>query len=161
MLRISLLTFALLMPIQVNAAWQAIPGGDGFFYDPNSVQPFGQRVKVWGLHNYDQALPLGDRSTMSKKILIEADCLRTQFRTMSYAFQTEPMGGGETIMGYPLSPSSPFGKWRSPEPNSFERALFNQVCRKPAESPAPQGVPNEPVEIIDETAPAGTTTTSV
>lgn len=157
MLRTSLLTFALLMPIQAAAAWLAIPGGNGFFYDPSSVQPFGQRIKVWGLHNYDQALPLGDRSTMSKKILIEADCLRTQFRTMSYAFQTEPMGGGETIMGYPLSPSSPFGKWRTPEANSFERALFNQVCR----TPAPEGTPNEPVEIIDETAPAGSTTTSI
>jgi hypothetical protein len=153
MLRAFLLIVALFMPIQAIAAWQAIQEDRGFFYDPASVQTFGQRVKVWGLHNYDEALPLGDRSTMSKKILIEADCLRSQFRTMSYAFLTEPMGDGEAIMGYPLSPSSPFGKWRSPEPNSFERALFNQVCRKPADAPAPENAPNEPVEIIDETVP--------
>jgi hypothetical protein len=157
MVRLFLLTLALAIPVQANAAWLAIQEDRGFFYDPASVQTFGQRVKVWGLHNYDEALPLGDRSTMSKKILIEADCLRSQFRTMSYAFLTEPMGDGEAIMGYPLSPSSPFGKWRSPEPNSFERALFNQVCRKPAELPAPQNTPSEPVEIIDET----TSTTSV
>lgn len=153
MLRAFLLTAVFFIPVQANATWQAIEEDRGFFYDPASVQAFGQRVKVWGLHDYGEALPLGNRSTMSKKILIEADCLRSQFRTMSYAFLTESMGDGETIMGYPLSPSSPFGKWRSPSPNSFERALFNQVCRKPTDPPAPESVPNEPVEIIDETVP--------
>jgi hypothetical protein len=154
MARKYLLTLLSLMTFQANAAWQAIEEDRGFFYDPASVQTMGQRVKVWGLQNYAQSLPLGNRTTMSKKIQIEAECLRTQLRTVSYAFQTEPMGEGETIMGYPLTPASPFGKWRSPEPNSFEQALFNQVCRKPAESPAPQAEPidpNAPLEIIDET----------
>ena len=140
------------MTFQANAAWLAIPPDRGFFYDPASVQTSGQRVSAWGLQNYEKSLPLGDRSTLSKKIQIEADCLRTQFRTMSYAFQTEPMGEGETIVGYPLTPASPFGKWRAPEPNSFEQALFNQICRKPPEPAAPPPInPNDPVEIIDET----------
>jgi hypothetical protein len=154
MARKYLLTLFSLMAFQANAAWLAIEEERGFFYDPASAQTMGQRVKVWGLQNYDKSLPLGSRSTMSKKLQIEADCLRTQLRTVSYAFQSEPMGEGETIMGYPLTPASPFGKWRSPEPNSFELALFNQVCRKPAESSTPQAEPIDPnalPEIIDET----------
>ena len=152
MARKYLLTVLSLMTFQANAAWLAIQEDRGFFYDPASVQTAGQRVSAWGLQNYEKSLPLGNRSTLSKKIQIEADCLRTQFRTVAYAFQTEQMGEGETIMGYPLTPASPFGKWRSPEPNSFEQALFNQLCRKPPEPPAAPPVnPNDPLEIIDET----------
>lgn len=160
MARKYLFTLLSLMTFQANAAWVAIDEGRGFFYDPATVQTMGQRTKVWGLQNYDKALPLGNRSTMSKKIQIEADCLRTQIRTITYAFQTEAMGEGEAIMGYPLTPASPFGKWRSPEPNLFEQALFNQVCRMPSESSGPQGEPidpNAPLEMIDETVPNSST----
>jgi hypothetical protein len=158
MARKYLLSLISLITFQANAAWLAIQEDRGFFYDPTSVQTSGQRVSAWGLQNYEKSLPLGNRSTLSKKIRIEADCLRSQFRTVSYAFQTEAMGEGETIMGYPLTPASPFGKWRTPEPNSFEQALFNQICRKPSESAPPPPVnPNEPLEIIDETNPNSTT----
>jgi hypothetical protein len=154
MARKYLLTLLSLMTFQANAAWQVIQEDRGFFYDPDSVHTMGQRVNAWGLQNYEKPLPLGNRSTLSKKIQIEADCLRNQFRTVSFSFQTEAMGEGEAIMGYPLTPASPFGKWRAPEPNSFEKALFNQLCRKPPESPTPQAQPidpNEPLEMIDET----------
>ena len=133
-----------------NASWQAIDEDRGFYFDPSSIQTQGQRVRVWGLHNYETSLPLGNAFTLSKKIMIEADCLQSQFRTVSFAFMTEQMGEGEMIAGYPLTPGTPFSRWRSPMPNSFELALFNQVCR-PA-PPPPALDPNESIEVIDEKA---------
>lgn len=144
----------LLLSFQASAAWQAIVEDRGFYFDPDSVQAQGQRVKVWGLHNYETALPLAGRFTLSKKIMIEADCLQSQFRTLSFEFMTEQMGEGEGIAGYPLTTGTPFSRWRSPEPKSFELALFNQVCRKPSTPPPPANDPNESIEIIDE-KPAG------
>ncbi len=87
--------------------------------------------------------------------MIESDYLQTQFSTISCAFMTEDMGEGEMIAGYPLTQGTPFSRWRSPMPNSFELALFNQVCRKPATPPPPVVDPNESIEVIDEKDPAG------
>ena len=153
------LTLLALVTLQANAAWTVIQEDLGFFYDPDTMRVSGQRVNVWGLQNYPKALPLGSRLTMSKALQIEADCLRTQFRTVSYYFKTEAMGEGETIAGYPLTPSSPFGKWRTPEANSFELALFNKVCRKPEEPTQSIKDSIDPAveEIIDESSGNATT----
>ncbi len=145
-----LVLILMMMAGYASAAWQAIEEDRGYYFDPSSVQTQGQRVKVWGLQNYETALPLGNSFTLSKRIMIEADCLQTQFRTVSFAFMTEQMGEGEMIAGYPLTQGTPFSRWRSPMPNSFELALFNQVCRKPATPPPPAVAPNESIEVIDE-----------
>lgn len=150
-LRRSLGVMLILMAGHANAAWQAINTDRGFYFDPSSIQTQGQRVRVWGLQNYETALSLGSSFTLSKKIQIEADCLQSQFRTVSFAFMTEQMGEGEMIAGYPLTAGTPFSRWRSPMPNSFELALFNQVCRPPP-SPPPAVDPNEAIEVIDEKA---------
>ena len=66
------LFIALLLPsFHAAAEWSAIDEEKGAYYDPASLQPEGQLVKVWALQNYKKALPLGNKVTRSKKIFLE------------------------------------------------------------------------------------------
>ena len=129
------LFIALLLPsFHAAAEWSAIDEEKGAYYDPASLQPEGQLVKVWTLQNYKKALPLGNKVTRSKKIFLENNCLNSQVRTLAFSFMTEEMGEGYPIPGFPLISTSSYAKWRAVEPNSFDQILFNKVCRPSAPS---------------------------
>jgi hypothetical protein len=127
--RFLLLLTMTLVSFHATAEWTVIDEDKGVYYDAASLQPEGQLVKVWALQNYSKALPLGNKTTRSKKIFVENNCLNSQVRTLAFSFMTEEMGDGYPIPGFPLISTSSFAKWRAIEPNSFDQALFNKVCR--------------------------------
>ena len=127
--RLPLLVALLLSSFHAAAEWSVIDEDKGAYYDAASLQPEGQLVKVWALQNYKKALPLGNKVTRSKKILLENNCLNSQVRTLAFSFMTEEMGEGFPIPGFPLISTSSYAKWRAVEPNSFDQTLFNKVCR--------------------------------
>lgn len=127
--RFLLLLAMTLFSFHAAAEWTVIDEDKGVYYDAASLQPEGQLVKVWALQNYSKALPLGNKTTRSKKIFVENNCLNSQVRTLAFSFMTEEMGDGYPIPGFPLISTSSFAKWRAVEPNSFDQALFNKVCR--------------------------------
>lgn len=127
--RFLLLLTMTLFSFHAAAEWTVIDEDKGVYYDAASLQPEGQLVKVWALQNYNKALPLGNKTTRSKKIFVENNCLNSQVRTLAFSFMTEEMGDGYPIPGFPLISTSSFAKWRAVEPNSFDQALFNKVCR--------------------------------
>jgi hypothetical protein len=139
-----------LTPTAAFAEWASLDEDKGYYYDPATIDTQGQRVKVWGVVNYSSPLELGNATTQSKKILIEYDCLQNRLRTVAFTFTTKAMGQGDSIPGFPMLTGSPYAKWRPVQPETFEQALFNKVCRP---APEPSAL-SDGEEVVDESAPA-------
>lgn len=60
---------------------------------------------------------------LSSRTYNQGDCKLFRVKYLSWAFHTEPMGGGASSSGGPINP-----EWNYPPPNSAMESMLKAVC---------------------------------
>ena len=94
--------------------------GTTFYVDYERIRKHGGYVYFWLLGDYLKPSPQGD---LSSKRYNQGDCKLFRFKSLSFSFHKEPMGGGTGETGNPKNP-----EWDYPSPNSVNEILLKQVC---------------------------------
>lgn len=79
-------------------------------------------VYYWTLFDLSKPDPDGDLSYKNYK---QGDCKLFRFRSLSFSFHKEPMGGGIGVTGNPENP-----EWNYPSLNSGDKMTLKLVCRR-------------------------------
>ena len=123
------LTFLLALIFSVTfsstsfAGWTKVSEGvDGttFYVDFDRIRKHGGYVYFWYLDDYLKPDKYG---ILSGKQYKQGDCKLFRFKSLSYSFHKEPMGGGT---GDSISPKNP--EWKYPSPNSPIDTVLKSVC---------------------------------
>ncbi|MBT4601532.1 MAG: hypothetical protein HOC28_00210 [Bacteroidetes Order II. Incertae sedis bacterium] len=93
--------------------------GDTYYVDFERIRKHGGYVYWWHLGDYLKPGKYGD---LSDKSYNQGDCKLLRYKTLSYSFHKEPMGGGS---GEPYTPPE---KWDYPPPNSSIEIILKKVC---------------------------------
>jgi len=105
------------------AEWTKITvGGEGttFYLSKNSIRTEGEYIKWWVLK--DRLKPTA-RGTYSAKTHQQGECSSFRYRTLSWVFHPEKMGGGIGNMRRVRNP-----KWIYPKPNTIDGYFLKIVC---------------------------------
>ena len=118
-----------LLAIMSNSAaanWVKADGNEKFtnYYDSTTIRKNGDKVKMWGLIDYNTAQEISDgKSGMSVLLQTEFDCKEEQIRILSFNGYSGNMGSGDLVYSnsYPQ-------KWESLPPRSIGEKLLKFVC---------------------------------
>ena len=118
----TLLVSTLMFSTASYAGWTkvGISGANHFYLDFSSIIKHDGYVYFWKLRDYLKPDKWGD---MSSKGYHQVDCILFGYKTLTFSFHKEPMGGG---IGKNLYPS--YKGWEYPPPNSVVEATLNYVC---------------------------------
>jgi hypothetical protein len=94
--------------------------GDSFYLDYERIRKHDGYVYYWELGNYLKPDKYGD---LSAKVYYEGDCKLFRFRTLSYSFHKEPMGGGTGDVQESVKKG-----WKYPAPMSTGETILKAVC---------------------------------
>jgi len=98
----------------------AINSGDIYYLDFERIRKHDGYVYFWELADHLKPTPQGH---LSDKMYKQGDCKLFRFKSLSYIFYDEPMGGGtgDTV-------NEPDKEWRDPRPNSVDEEVLQTVC---------------------------------
>ena len=104
------------------AGWKTMDetvNGDILYVDFERIRKHDGYVYFW--HLIDYLNPIA--SDLSAKVYNQGDCNLFRFKSLSYIFYDEPMGGGtgDTV-------NEPNKEWRNPRPNSVDEEVLQTVC---------------------------------
>jgi hypothetical protein len=94
------------------------------YINPTTIRRSGDQARMWGLHDYKTAKPLGKRQYMSMKAQSEYDCKDERLRILYTTMSAENMGGGETVYSSDGVPSN----WVPIVPGSVGETLWKIAC---------------------------------
>ena len=95
--------------------------GDTFYVDFERIRKHDGFVYYWKLTDY---LKL-QRVNMSNKTYNQGDCKLFRFKSLSYSFHKQPMGGGTAEVS-----NNPDKEWTYPPPKSVAEITLKQVCNR-------------------------------
>ena len=106
------------------AEWtKIVEGSRGTVYvDFERIRKHDGYVYYWRLSDYLKPSPNGHLSVKTYK---KGDCKLFRFKTLSWSFHKEPMGGGNSDNFTPKNP-----EWKYPPPNSSGEDVLKQVCNR-------------------------------
>jgi len=90
------------------------------YVDFDRIKKIDGFVYFWTLFDLLKPDPDGDLSYKNYK---EGDCKLFRFKSLSFSFHKEPMGGGTGEIGNPKNP-----EWNYPSPNSGDKKSLTLVC---------------------------------
>ena len=96
--------------------------GDTFYVDYERIRKHDGYV-YW-LVLLDRLKP-SSTGRLSNKIYRQGDCKLFRFKSLSYSFHNEPMGGGTGD-----THNNPDGEWNYPSPGSGNEFALKQVCNR-------------------------------
>ena len=96
--------------------------GDVFYVDFERIRKHGGYVYWWELSDYLKPTSGGD---LSDKMYNQGDCKLFRFKTLSYVFHKELMGGGT---GRVVEPGAKHKGWQYPIPGSSGENILKRVC---------------------------------
>ena len=96
--------------------------GDTFYVDFERIKKHDGYFYYWILRDY---LVPGEYSRdLSSKVYHQGDCKLFRYKTLSYSFHKEPMGGGTDVVKYPDK------QWTYSPPNSSFETVLKKVCNR-------------------------------
>ena len=95
--------------------------GDTTYVDFDRIEKHGGYIYWWSLTDYVKASPTG---TWSNQMYSQGDCKVFRFKTLSFSFYKERMGGG-TVHNV-VEPQNKC--WSSPVPNTKGETILKAVC---------------------------------
>ena len=98
--------------------------GNTFYVDFERIRKHDGYVYVWDLTDLLKPSVSG---SLSAKVYKEVDCKLFRFKTLSYSFHKEPMGGGT---GEVQKPVKKHQGWKYPTPNSVYEDVLKSVCSR-------------------------------
>ena len=123
LLTIFTLLFTVMIPSTSFAEWTRVTGndkGDVYHVDFERIREHDGYVYFWGLRDNLKPDEFGD---LSAKVYNEGDCNLFRFKTLSYSFHKEPMGGGTGDVQEPVKKG-----WKYPSPDSVNEIILKEVC---------------------------------
>jgi hypothetical protein len=96
--------------------------GNTYYVDLERIRKHDGYVYWWQLGDYLKPTKYGD---LSSKTYNQVDCKLFRFKSLSYSFHKEPMGGGTGVMD-----NVPDKEWRYPSPNSVNEIILKSVCSR-------------------------------
>ena len=98
----------------------SVGSGEKFYVDLDRIRKNDGYMYVWILQDDIKPDKYGD---MSNKIYREIDCKGFRYKSLTYMFYKQPMGGGE---GESANGDNP--EWKYPPPDSNIEHIMNFVC---------------------------------
>ena len=96
--------------------------GDALYVDFERIRKHGGYVYWWRLSDYLKPNSLGD---LSVKVYQQGDCKLFRYKSLSYSWHKEPMGGGTGLID-----NRPDKEWGYPPPKSTSEFLLKSVCSR-------------------------------
>ena len=121
-LTIFTLVFTVMFSSNSFADWTKVDESEigNHYVDFNKIKKQDGFVYFWTLLDLLKPDPDGDLSYKNYK---QGDCELFRFKSLSFSFHTEPMGGGTGETGNPKSP-----EWNYPSPNSGDKKTLTLIC---------------------------------
>ena len=94
--------------------------GTVYYVDFERIRKHGGYVYYWEMNNL---LKPDVDGHLSNKFYTQTDCKLFRYKTLSYSYHKEPMGGGT---GRTYNPQKPI--WRYPPPKSSIEVILQRVC---------------------------------
>jgi len=94
--------------------------GDTFYLDSDGIQKVDGYVYFWELQDWIKPY----KGILSAKIYRQGDCKLSRFKSLSFSYHKEPMGGGTGKVI--TSPE----KWFYPSTNSSGETVLRKVCEE-------------------------------
>ena len=123
LLTIFTLMFTMMFSSGSFAEWTKVAtasSGRDFYLDFERVRKHDGYVYWWELSDYLKPDQFGD---LSAKVYKEGDCKLFRFKTLSYHFHKEPMGGGTGDVQESVKKG-----WKYPVPDSVNEIILKEVC---------------------------------
>ena len=122
LLTISTLLFTLMFSSTSFAGWTKVDESEigNHYVDFDKIRKQDGHVYYWYLIDYLRSDPDGDLSYKNYK---QGDCKLFRFKSLSFSFHKDPMGGGTGETGNPENP-----EWNYPSPDSVNKILLKKVC---------------------------------
>jgi len=95
--------------------------GNNFYVDFGRLRKGGGYVYFWQLSDYAEPR----HGFMSLKLYIKGDCEAFRYKSLSYSFHKEPMGGGNGDID-----NKPDNTWKYPPPKSITEKILKSVCSR-------------------------------
>ena len=100
------------------------------YVDPGTIRHKGDLAEMWALYNYKKAQQrTGRDSYMSRKVLVEFNCIMERRRMLAVTEYSDNMGAGKVIYSKKTSPFSPEPMWARVQPGVAE-TLMKFACTK-------------------------------
>ena len=123
MKKLLVLLFSILISLNSYGEWIKVTenlSGDAFYYvDTQTINEGGRYLYWWDLGDSEKLVA----GTLSAKFYQEGDCQVNRYRTLSYVFYKQRMGGGKGVTDNPQNP-----EWTYPTPGSVEKKILDFVC---------------------------------
>ena len=121
---LTVLIFSLMFSSTSFADWTKVSEnviGGNFYIDFERIGKHGGYVYFWYLRD---GLKPDEDGTLSAKMYNQGDCKLFRYKTLSFSFHKEPMGGGtpSTISNKPSK------NWVYPPPTSSVEHMLKEVC---------------------------------
>ena len=98
--------------------------GDTYYVDFGRMRKHDGYVYFWELTDY---LKPSKHGILSGKIYKQGDCKIFRFKTLSFSFHKEPMGGGTGDVQEPVKKHQ---GWKYPSPDSANEAILKSLCSR-------------------------------
>tara|TARA_R110002012_G_scaffold242856_1_gene417350 strand:- start:1562 stop:1945 length:384 start_codon:yes stop_codon:yes gene_type:complete len=124
LLTISTLVFTVMFSSTSFAGWTKVTeNNEGTFYvDFERIRKVDGYVYYWDMSDFLKPSPHG---YLSGKRYDQGDCKLFRFKSLSYSFHKEPMGGGAGDVD-----NKPKKDWTYPSPNSVNETILKSVCSR-------------------------------
>ena len=96
--------------------------GNTYYVDFERMRKHDGYVYYWNLTDYLKPTSYGD---LSSKVYYQGDCKLFRFKSLSYSFHNEPMGGGTGN-----AVNAPDKEWKYPTPGSGHEVILKSVCNR-------------------------------
>jgi hypothetical protein len=118
------LTFSVMFSSSSYAGWTEVGknvSGNTFYVDFERIRKVDGYVYFWQLIDY--LTPIST-AMLSGKVYSQGDCKLFRFKSLSFSFHKEPMGGGTGDVN--TQPQD----WTYPSPNSVDETILKSVCNR-------------------------------
>ena len=124
LLTILTLVFTMMFSSPSSAVWTKVDESEigNHYVDFDKIRKYDGFVYFWTLFDLLKPDPDGDLSYKNYK---QGDCQLFRFKSLSFSFHKEPMGGGTGETGNPKNP-----EWNYPSPNSGDEMTLKLVCSR-------------------------------
>ena len=115
-----------LSSMAASAAWEKAAANDtqALYIDRSSIRKSGNMAKMWAMTDLNKPLIIANESALSTKRQDEYDCKRERLRTVFFAFYSDHMGGGETLISNPKALD-----WAPVAPGTMSQSLWEAACK--------------------------------
>ena len=116
------LVFTVMFSSPIFADWTKVDESEigNHYVDFDKIRKQNGFVYFWTLFDLSKPDPDGDLSYKNYK---QGDCKLFRFKSLSFSFHKEPMGGGTGKTGNPKNP-----EWNYPSPSSGDKKTLTLVC---------------------------------